>query len=224
MPTNRKRIARGRRSPIPETIMEFLKTGEVNMGTPGEPGRIELFMMRYDDKKTAEKWEEARDLTLPEWIEKHPGTRPYAWWIADAPRWNDPYEGVFFHGTMPEPRQRLGGTGTPNYEVLAYVPYFSFGIPDSWLDQWSVDYYNGRAKDINGNPIGTEYKEGDLKGIAIDENDPPVFESQASYLKRHGLLTASEKRALKKMPEAWQPETITFEEDSTDNQSREDKE
>jgi hypothetical protein len=30
--------------------------------------------------------------------------------------------------------------------------------------------------------------------LGIDENDPPTFESQAAYLKRHGLLLAGEER------------------------------
>jgi hypothetical protein len=37
-----------------------------------------------------------------------------------------------------------------------------------------------------------------FKGVAIDADDPPMFESQAAYLKRHGLLLAGEERRLKK--------------------------
>ena len=29
--------------------------------------------------------------------------------------------------------------------------------------------------------------------VGLDEDDPPVFESEATYLKRHGLLLAGEK-------------------------------
>ncbi|MFC1886062.1 hypothetical protein ACFLZM_03290 [Thermodesulfobacteriota bacterium] len=40
----------------------------------------------------------------------------------------------------------------------------------------------------------------------IDEADPPIFESQAAYLKRHGLLTKAEEKRLK--PADFEPEPI----------------
>ena len=55
------------------------------------------------------------------------------------------------------------------------------------IEQWQVMYYSGLAVDIHGAPIGDLYP-GDFKGVAIDPNDPPTFESQAAFLKRHGLL------------------------------------
>jgi hypothetical protein len=38
--------------------------------------------------------------------------------------------------------------------------------------------------------------------VGLDENDPPTFESQAEYLKRHGLLLAGEERRADFEPEA----------------------
>jgi hypothetical protein len=43
-----------------------------------------------------------------------------------------------------------------------------------------------------------------------DPTDPPTFESQAAFLQRHGLLTDPEKRALAKLPAAWEPEVVRF--------------
>jgi hypothetical protein len=94
---------------------------------------------------------------------------------------------------------------------LAYVPRLEYGLPTRWVTQFDVEYYNGRARDIHGEVIPTEYKDGDFKGAAIDPNDPPVYESQASYLKRNGLLTRSEKSYLKAHPELLQPEKIELE-------------
>lgn len=105
-------------------------------------------------------------------------------------------------------RLRLGGIGTPAHEVLANVPDFHLGIPVGWVRQWAVDYYNGRKKDIHGNPIGANYKEGDFKGVVIEPKDPPVYESQAAYLQRHRMLTAEEVLHLKKRPELMKPESL----------------
>jgi hypothetical protein len=44
--------------------------------------------------------------------------------------------------------------------------------------------------------------------VAIDPNDPPVFESEATYLDRHGLLSAEEKKHLAKHPELLEPEVV----------------
>jgi hypothetical protein len=50
------------------------------------------------------------------------------------------------------------------------------------------------------------YKEGDAKWcVGIDFDDPPLFEAQASYLKRHGLLSKAEEKRLK--PADFEPET-----------------
>lgn len=71
-----------------------------------------------------------------------------------------------------------------------------FGLPVSWVSAFDEAYYNGRARDVHGNRIGTEFHEGHFTGRAIDPADPPRFESEATYLDRHGLLTAAERRRL----------------------------
>lgn len=160
------------------------------------------------EPKPDELWRQYRDEFLPVFIAKNPGRRPLPWWQWDAPRWNDPFEGVYFHGTLPEPRQRIGGTGTPNYEVLAYVPDFHKGIPTGFVTQFDEEYYNGRRKDIHGNPIGTEYKEGHFKGKAIDPDDPPLYQSEAAYLLRYDLLLPQEKKYLASHSELLEPEKV----------------
>ena len=110
---------------------------------------------------------------------------------------------------LPKPRERLGGIGTPCHEVLNYAPSFTRGVPDQWVSQWDADYYNGRAVDIHGNRIGTEYHEGHFLGPPIDPDDPPRFESQAAYLRRHNRLAPGEARRLKARD--FEPETIRVE-------------
>ncbi|MDP2606089.1 MAG: hypothetical protein Q8S00_26400, partial [Deltaproteobacteria bacterium] len=117
---------------------------------------------------------------------------PSWWWLNDAPE---------------KARRRLGGVGDPAFEHTAYVESYERGLPAIFLDQWQVDYYNGRAKDIHGNPIGSKYREGDFKGRSIDPKNSPRYESEASYLKRNGLLLPEEARRLRKKDYA--PEVIS---------------
>jgi hypothetical protein len=153
------------------------------------------FCFFWEPEERERDWKAVREEILANWVRKHPGTRPWAWWRYDAPRWTRIW-GAWFDGTLPEPRKRLGGIGTPNFESLNVVPSLPFGIPDSWVSPFDVEYYNGRAKNIHGNRIGEEHKEGDFPHDSIDPDDPPVFESQASYLKRHGLLLPGEEERL----------------------------
>jgi hypothetical protein len=184
-------------------LLRFLATGKIPK--PEEDGALKCWEMRGKEEYIKKAWIKNRALISSDWIARKPGTRPWSWWRFDAPRWEREFN-AWFNGTMPEPRKRLGGTGTPDYEHLSIVPRFEYGIPIGYVDAWLVEYYNGRAKDIHGELIPCKYKDGNFKGIAIDYDDPPVFETEASYLKRHGLLTKSEEKRLK--PEDFEPKTL----------------
>jgi hypothetical protein len=108
------------------------------------------------------------------------------------------FTGCYYDGQLPEPRRRLGSIGTPVSDVLACKPIYSFGLPAVWSTASQVKYYSGTAVDIHGNAIGDRYPSNDFKGVAIDPEDPPTFESQATYLKRLGLFLAGEERRPKK--------------------------
>jgi hypothetical protein len=141
--------------------------------------------------EAAALWRLHGEWATSEYAKAHPGRRPWAWWQHAAP----------------EPmRRRLGGTGTPMHECLRVVPYFDFGLPTLWVDQWLEDYYNGRKLDVHGQRIGTQYHEGQFKGRAVDWNDPPVFESQSAYLKRLQLFLPGEARRVS--ADAYLPEAI----------------
>ncbi|HJU18585.1 MAG TPA: hypothetical protein VJ770_19205 [Stellaceae bacterium] len=89
----------------------------------------------------------------------------------------------------PEPRRKLGGTGEPRGTSLC-------GLTPSGLYD---DYPKPRELD---NPY--------LKGYPTDPADPPVFESQAAYLDRHGLFLPGERRRLKAAdfePEIYSPKS-----------------
>ena len=98
-------------------------------------------------------------------------------WIASHPG-TRPYAWWCFDA--PEARQRVGGTGTPKHEVLKYAPTCVFGIPVYWITHQDTGIL-GKAG---------------FKGNPVDANDPPLFESQAAYLARHGLLSDRETAAL----------------------------
>lgn len=201
MATNRKRTPRNRReSNLTEDQLNWLNDRPLFK-------RSLLVFMVEDDKKAF--WESNKDEVLGAWAKESPCTRPSHWWLYDAPK--APIKGGEHMGIFGAPqaqRERLGGVGTPSSEVLNIVPHFTLGIPNSWVSQWNVRYYNGRANDIHGAPIGTNYNEGDFEGLAIDPNDPPTYESQAAYLQRHGLLTKDERAHLGKNPELLEPEAI----------------
>jgi hypothetical protein len=158
-------------------------------------------------RDAAALWRDLRDQLLPAFVKRHPGRRPRLWWNCDAPRQSWP--GKYYDGKFAEPRQRLGGIGTPKHEVLANVPAYDYGIPVHWVDDWEAAYYNGRALDVHAKRIGTEYRKGGFKGVPIDPNDPPIFESQAAYLGRHGLLLPGERKRL--TAEDFEPEAVTAE-------------
>jgi hypothetical protein len=63
-----------------------------------------------------------------------------------------------------------------------------------------------RAKDVRydfGLPADAWWRD-------VDENNPPVYESQASYLQRLDLLTPAEQKWLEGHPELLQPEPIEY--------------
>lgn len=132
-------------------------------------------------------WADLRETLIDSWVATWPGTRPFAWWLFDAPRWT---EHAGHKRPEAEPRRRTGGTGSE------FGSNYHRGLPTSFIDAKLADYYNGRAVDMHGKPIGQEFASHPTGAVAIDPNDPPRFESEAAYLERHGLLTAAERQQL----------------------------
>ena len=111
-------------------------------------------------------WSEHGQMIVQEWIIDRPGTRPTCWWKFQAPG----------------PRVRCSGIGTPSHERLANVLRVHLGVPMDWM---------------NGGILAVYVQLGSDLGVrAIDPHNPPVFESQATYLDRHGLLLPGERRRL----------------------------
>jgi hypothetical protein len=127
-------------------------------------------------------WREHERTILAAWCATYPGTRPPCWWRWSAPR---AAAGEITSvvpidlDAYPSPRRRLGGIGTPCFEVLCFTPLFRAGLPEPWVQPFDLAFYGSS-----------------FAGQAIDLDNPPLFESEAEYLNRHGLLSASERRLL----------------------------
>jgi hypothetical protein len=173
MPRKRAKLKQKR-----DEIVEDWKLKLLADGFYDKSKGFEFFEFYYDngtpwgvDGITA-LWPKIKKEFMRDWIDKHPCSRPYAWWRWDAPRQDDKDVDCFWHGTLPEPRLKVSAGG----EICKYfVPLYHFGVFKYW-----------------------HYREDDL----------PLFESEAAYLKRLDLLTISEKKYLDKHPELLEPVNI----------------
>jgi hypothetical protein len=174
---------------------QFFETGDYGDGGEG----LDLWFWFYNPELVVKTWHSVRDTFVAQWITSRPGTRPFTWWQFSAPAepvalapgrlWRDDDRAAAH-------RRRLGGRGTPQHEAWGARPTFSFGIPTEWFTSGQVEYYNGRAVDVDGRLLGREFAGRPFAGVAPDAFDPPRFESEAAYLQRHGLLTKSERAML----------------------------
>ena len=182
----KKQTAKKSKSTISENVRNFLLSGK------SSPNDGEVFAITGSEKRLGAAWESVKTELIRDWISEKPCSRPWLWWDFDAPR--ETLKCYISRNVKEAQRRRLGGTGTADFEILAYEPQFSFGIPASWISKREEDIYN-------------------LRGVAIDPENPPCYESEATFLDRHGLLTESEKRYLAKHPEVLEPEKVEHEND-----------
>ncbi len=89
-----------------------------------------------------------------------------------------------------EPRRRLGGTGMVAWEALNVGIAYHCGIPSAWVDAEDAEWLTAEG----------------IAAVPIDPADPPRFESQAAYLRRHGLFMRGEERRL--TPTDFEPEEV----------------
>jgi hypothetical protein len=190
MPTKRARVTRNRHEEFSNTLLYTATDGA--WGDPNELNDSEKYLDLRFTSQRQEVWFAIRDELLPEWIRERPGTRP-SWWYEcdrDCPRISAEdiarrgWEGWFFVKRLPDLRRRLGGVGDPMFEHLALVPQLYRAMPIHFVRQSDVDEFSEEGEDFTGKPI--------------DPKNPPIYESEAAYLRRHGLLTADEKRRLKR--------------------------
>lgn len=80
MPTTRKRRSRA------PNVLSPIALDDMLHGLLLIPGcGYALEGCQLDRARMAMDWKRHRAHLLPEWIRERPGTRPYAWWLFDAP-------------------------------------------------------------------------------------------------------------------------------------------
>lgn len=89
--------------------------------------------------------------------------------------------------------------------------------PFAW---WEFDCTTGPRRGAGGTGFSADVKYGPSLAFGVPDpgnwwqgvapGDPPLFESQAAYLQRHGLLNEAEKRWLAQHPGALEPEKIEY--------------
>ena len=178
MPTKRTPIDRHILTEVSDAVIETLLTGETTAHD------LELVRLRCTvlAGKRPDAWEQVSAAFLDAYIADNVGHRPWAWWALDAP----------------ETRRRVGGIGTPQHECLAVAPSYRFGIPCAWLSDCEAQYYRGELGDIDGTRLHPEGLAEDFAGVDMNPADPPRYESEAAFLRRHKLLSSTERRRLRK--------------------------
>jgi hypothetical protein len=181
--SNNRRTTRSRGHELSEAAWAFLNDALTDeIGKPWERYGLDWNQPMFSGgMRNRMLWDIYGAHVLKRWIVEHPGTRPSLWWRYEAPRQSSNEDG-FWAGRLPEPRRRLGGSGRPLHETLAYVPEFYLGVPALW-------------------PLGDELLIGP-DCVPIDRRDPPMFEAQAVYLERAGLLSSAESRRSNSEPES----------------------
>lgn len=87
------------------------------------------------------------------------------------------------------PRERLGGVGTTIASARGLPDVLAFGIPQYWATELHVTFLGA--------------------GVAFCPVNPPTFEAQATYLRRHKLLLPGEAKRLR--PADFEPEGASLE-------------
>jgi hypothetical protein len=176
MPTKRTRVIHQRKN-LSNTALYYASDGL--WGDEADIHKFEAFTYKSPTccpDECREVWLTIRDELLPQWINEHPGTRPTWWYLFDpeCPRISTKeierhgWTGWFYLEYTPDLRRRLGGTGDPAYEHSALVPDFDCAVPDQFVTASDVQWHREEGEEF--------------AGIPFDADDPPVYESQASYL------------------------------------------
>lgn len=146
MPTNRKRIARTRRTAgLRPEYWALLNDAPL---PEGPASRWLAFFFEYDMRGVAYPkgvartlWATHREQVLAGWVARHPGTRPSCWWRFDAPH-------VFDVDPLPQESQaaflkRCGLLAPEEARRLTANDFESQPLPRKW---WPIEEQSHGAK------------------------------------------------------------------------------
>ncbi len=108
MATNRlKRTRKSIKPVIPAALYYYFETGNEDQSGFKETDRYNAFLIgfdRHEGKDIRDLWRLCRDEVIENWIRKHPGSRPFAFWQFDTPdHWQANESGAAFlkrHGLL----------------------------------------------------------------------------------------------------------------------------
>ena len=111
----KKKTAKKNKRVLSENLREYLLTGEQKM-----KGDIELFNLQKSPSRMKAVWNAVKGGILAEFIKKNPCSRPYGFWLLDAP----------------ERRRKTGGSGDGWSLGMAID---SEGLPKYWQLDWNKE-------------------------------------------------------------------------------------
>jgi hypothetical protein len=122
-----KRIERKNKINLTPVKRLYLEIGETK--NKNGLGSLEIWKFTcrpemLDDKRTpAETWADHGEQITKDWIKKHPGTRPYFWWLIDSPDKPEDFKPVNVVKMVERYCINVGVTHFPRKEVFPEPPY-----------------------------------------------------------------------------------------------------
>ncbi len=122
------------------------------------------------------EYERRRHWVTAQFMRQWPGQRSSWWWQLDAPE---------------RQRRRVGGVGVARHEwwpTTAATQLFFVGFPMVWLLPRDAHLQRNEPK------------------LVFDPANPPTYEAEPQFLRRHGLFRRGEERRVP--PQLWLPEAL----------------
>jgi hypothetical protein len=85
----------------------------------------------YSDHELRAAWDKMRDVILSDFVRRHPGTRPWAWWKFDAPGRRERIDGGVHPHDHKERTLSVARTDNPDFWKVAYRLWF--GLPSCFI-------------------------------------------------------------------------------------------
>jgi hypothetical protein len=121
-----------------------------------------------DDEAIRAAWAALQSTIMPAWIQRRPGTRPWAWWKFEAPERRRTVGGRIHPFDDPRRKLAVAKSDRKNFWRVAYALHR--GMPRMFLMPFDEDCQRDFMHNI-------------LAG-----RDSEIFEPEWSYLQRHNLL------------------------------------